>query len=89
MRKLPLAIAGGLLLLFGLAATPAYANCAEKIKAAEQRLASAPADGRAKAKVHNVQKNIDEAKKALEEGKMKKCEKRMELVDKDLANFGR
>lgn len=81
MRKLPLAIAGGFLLLFGLAAMPAFADCANDIKALEQKLSSLQEEGRGHKKA-NAERLIAEAKKALAEGKMEMCQKKVENATK-------
>lgn len=80
MNKRILAVAGGLFMLLGLAATPAYADCATDIKELEQRLSTMQQTTRAAHK-DNAERLMAEAKQALADGKKKKCAKKVKAAN--------
>lgn len=81
MKKRSLAVAGGLFLLAGLAATPAYADCAEDIKELEQRLSLLQQTTRGTNK-DNAERLMAEAKQALADGKKKMCAKKVKAANR-------
>ena len=84
MRKILFPVAFAALILAGVAATPAYADCAEDIEKLEKRLLLV---GDQVAWRNSVLSFIVVAKDALEKGKKKKCAKMVKKADKLMSKF--
>ena len=87
MKRITFFAATAVIIAFGLTAAPAFAgwkeDCAADIKFAEGELSGASANW-----VHNgtVASFIEIAKKALKDGKKKKCQKVMKKAKRKLVN---
>lgn len=87
MKKITILAAAAVIFAFGLTAAPASAgwkeDCAAGIKNAEGEMAGASANW---THAGNVLSMIEVAKKALADGKKKKCNKIMKKINKKLEN---